>query len=592
MDVTGVTPPHTTADESPLGDLGQQGGPPRRRWRGVLVVAGAAAGLLVAGYAAAALVLADEVPRETTVAGVALGGMSAAEAQRALEDGLADVAAQPVVVVAGETQGQVDPATVGLALDAEATVDTLTGVTFDPRVLLGHLVGLGEQPAVSTVDVADLEAAVGALAADLDLPAVEGAIAFDGDEPVVTEPVVGRVTDVEATAARIQEQWLEGEPVEAVTIDRAPVIGADAVETALTTLAEPLVSAPISVAVSTGPATTVAVDDLVAAVRIVPEGDALVLDVDGDALAATVLSRLPDVGTPATDATVVIENGAPVVKPAAPGVGLDVDGLEEAVAAAVVSGVDRTAQVELVETEPTVTTEAVQALGIVEKVAEFSTPMPYDPVRTQNLVTGTGIINGTIVMPGETFSLIEALGPITLDRGFTISHVVVDGNVSEAIGGGLSQLATTTYNAAHFAGMDDVFHKPHSRWFDRYPMGREATMFTPDIDLQWGNNTEHGILVQAWVADSRTHVALWSTKVWDVESVTGSPYAFTQPRTVYSTASTCTPESGGKRGFTVQVTRTRTREGQEPETQTWTTTYQPWNNIVCGPAPTGPAPTG
>lgn len=571
-------------DAAPAQDPGTTPTPRRRRRRGLLIGGGIGLLVLVAAYFGAAYYLGDRVPQDTRVAGVEIGGMTVPEAEAALEEGLADVETMPVVVSAGDSQAQIDPAEVGLALDAEATVDRLTGRTFSPAVLLGHLVGLGDEPAISTVDEARLQTAVAAAAEDLDVPQVEGAVVFEGAEAVAVQPVDGLEVDVEATTARITDTWLEG-VVEAVTDPVEPTIDADAVDEAMTTIALPLTSAPIGVAVGEESTTQVPPAELAAASTLEPEGSALVLRIDGEALRSTVYELTPGIGEESRDATVALEGGRPVVVPAVTGVGIDPETLAEVAAAAALSSDDRTARVELVAVEPEFTTADAEALGIVEVISEFSTPMPYDPVRTQNLVTGTAKISDTVVMPGETFSIIEALGPITQARGFTVSHVVVDGVVQEAIGGGLSQLATTTYNAAYFAGMDDVFHKPHSRWFDRYPEGREATMFTPSLDMKWRNNTEYGVLVEAWVADSRTHVRFWGTDVWDVESVTGPRYNFTQPTTVYNTSAGCTPESGGRSGFTVQVTRTRQRDGEPPETQTWTTTYQPWNTVVCGAAP-------
>lgn len=572
----------TSPEESLLGDLGTEN--KKRAWPWVVAGAGVGLAVLGGGYLAAAYYLGDRVPRETSVAGVQIGGMTIEQAEQALADGLADRATAPITLVAGDARATINPGDIGLTLDVEGTVAQFTGFTYQPSVLLGHLVGLGDQPAVSAVEDADLEAAVGAVTENLDVVPTEGAVEFEGTEAVVVEPAEGLRVDVEETAALVKETWLEGEPITAVSDVVEPIITAEAVQTALTTLAQPLTSAPISVAVGET-VTPIPLEDLLAVSRIEPEGSDLVLRIDGEALREKVYELTPDIGERPKDATVELQGGVPTVVPAVAGVGIDPAALTDAASAAALSTTDRTARVELVQVEPEFTTEEAQALGIVEKVSEFSTPMPYDPVRTQNLVTGTAVISGTVVMPGETFSLIDTLGPLTRARGFTVSHVVVDGNVQEAIGGGLSQLATTTYNAAYFAGMDDVFHKPHSRWFDRYPEGREATMFTPSIDLKWRNNTDYGVLVQAWVADGRTHVALWSTKVWNVESVTGPRYNFRAPTTVYNTSSTCTPESGGQSGFTVQVTRTRSMEGQAPETQTWTTTYQPWNRVVCSAPP-------
>ncbi len=578
MGVSDVSP----NEESPLGDVGSQEPPPR--WPRILLVVGIITVIVGGGYVAAAYFLGDRVPRDTQVAGVAIGGLSIAQAEQALETGLADMAESPVTLAAGEAQAEIAPGDVSLALDAEATVAQFTGFSYQPGVLLGHIFGLGDQPAVSTVDLTDLEAAVGAAASDLDVAPVEGAIDIVGTEAVPVEPADGFAIDVEETSALIRDTWLEGEPVEAVVQVLEPTVGAAAVEAAMTEIARPLTSGPISIQAGSE-MTQIPLADLLAVSSIQADGEVLVLRIDGEALRAKLFELSPEIGQEPKDATVEIQGGQPVVVPAVSGVGIDPDALEEEAVAAALSMTQRTATVEMVETTPEFTTEQAEALGIVEKVSEFSTPLTSDRQRTQNLIVGTAAINGTIVLPGETFSIIEALGPVTPAQGYNSSPVVVDGFESHAVGGGLSQLATTTFNAAYFAGMDDIFHQPHSRWFDRYPEGREATMFTPSLDMKWGNNTDHGVLVQAWVAGGRTWVALWSTKVWDVDSVTGPRYNFTQPTTVYNTSAGCVPESGGKNGFTVQVTRTRSKAGEVVDRHTYTTRYQPWNRVVCGPPP-------
>src|SRR5699024_4421885 len=80
-------------------------------------------------------------------------------------------------------------------------------------------------------------------------------------------------------------------------------------------------------------------------------------------------------------------------------------------------------------------------------------------------------VNGTVVMPGEEFNLDSILAPVTTDNGYHSSGVVESGVTTDAIGGGLSQIATMSYNAGFLGGMDIIEYKPHSRWFDRYPRG-------------------------------------------------------------------------------------------------------------------------
>ena len=554
------------------------------RWLRPALIIGVPVLVLLVAYVVAAFTLAGQVPRDTHVAGVQLGGLSAAAAEQALEDGLADVAEEPVNLVAGDGQVQIAPADVSLSLDAAATVERLTGFTLNPRIVFGHLFGLGAEPAVSEVDEAALEEAVAAAAADLDVAPVEGAIEVLATGVLPVEPADGFAIDVPATTDRIRTTWLESSPLEAVVDVIGPAVDAAAVQDAMDRIAGPLTSGPISIEAGSA-VTEIPVEDLLAVSRVEPEDGELVLRMDGEQLRTRLYALSPEIGVEPMDASIRVENGAPVVVPSVSGAGIDADVLAAAAVDAALDTGDRATSVELEEMVPEFTTADAEALGVVEKVSEFSTPLTSDAQRTQNLVVGAAAIDGTIVLPGETFSLLDALGPITPAAGYNQSGVVIEGVVSKAVGGGLSQLATTTFNAAYFAGMDDVFHQPHSRWFSRYPEGREATIFSPTIDMKWRNNTEHGVLVQSWVASGRTWVAFWSTKVWEVSSVTGARYAFTAPTTVYNTSANCIPEPGGSSGFTVKVTRTRTMAGGEPEQQTWTTRYQPWNEVVCGPPP-------
>ncbi len=189
--------------------------------------------------------------------------------------------------------------------------------------------------------------------------------------------------------------------------------------------------------------------------------------------------------------------------------------------------------------------------------------------------------------PGETFSLTEALGPIDAAHGFVEAGAIINGEHSDAWGGGLSQLSTTTFNAAFLAGFKDVEHHPHSEWFARYPEGREATLFTGSLDMQWENDTPYGALVQAWVEGGRLHVRVWGTSYWTVATTTGPRSNVVRPTTVYSQSATCEAQSSGNPGFTVTVTRTVSRDGEVHSDESWTVRYKPQNAVVCGPAPVG-----
>ena len=200
-----------------------------------------------------------------------------------------------------------------------------------------------------------------------------------------------------------------------------------------------------------------------------------------------------------------------------------------------------------------------------------------------------------MVEPGEDFSLNDTVGERTAENGFTEGFVISDGIFKEDLGGGVSQMATTAFNAGFFGGMTDVEHKPHSFFIDRYPEGREATVAWPTLDMRWGNDTPYGVLVQAVVVPSTpttvgsATVTLWSTKYWDITTKTGERYNFTSPATRTLTTPDCYPNSGYG-GFDVDVWRYWKRAGSDKlvRTEKMHTTYTPSDTVVCeDPEPAG-----
>ncbi|MHB1063055.1 MAG: VanW family protein [Georgenia sp.] len=576
-------PPATPlARTSPLDEFEPETPRPRRGLAIGLVVL-----LVLAGaYSAAALLLGDRLPNGATAAGVPIGGLSEADARARLTTDLAAAQAELIpVTLQGENVSAIDPAAAGLALDIDATLDPLTGPAFDPRILWGRIFGAGEVSVVSTADEEALRAALETAATELDVSPVEGFIMFAGTTAEVTDPVPGTAVDIAAAQGQVTREWLTAErPLELPTREVAPAVGAAAVEEALITQAQPLVSGSVSVSVG-GNVVELTPEALAANAVFVATDGALDLELDGAGLSDAVIAADPSIEIAGTDAKIVLDaNFEPEIVPSTAGMGLDPADLARAVKTAGMS-TNRTAVVELVEAEPEFTTAEAEALGVKEVIADFSTPMPYDPVRTENLVVGSRYVTGVLVEPGEEFSLLEALGPIVPGRGFVSSGVVEDGFSSTALGGGLSQLSTNMYNVGLMAGMDDVEHTPHSRWFARYPAGREATLWVPSKDMVWRNNTDYGVLVHAWVAGGRVHTRLWGTHVWDVDIATSDHYDITQPDTKYNPREDCVAESGGQSGFTVTVTRQRVRAGSPAETEDWTWTYQPWHHIVCGEPP-------
>ena len=152
-------------------------------------------------------------------------------------------------------------------------------------------------------------------------------------------------------------------------------------------------------------------------------------------------------------------------------------------------------------------TADARKLRIREQVSAFTTYFPHAAYRNTNIGRAAELVDGTILEPGETFSLNDTVGERTRANGFTKGFVIEDGVYKEDLGGGVSQMATTTFNAMFFAGLKDIEHKTHSFYIDRYPVGREATVAWGSVDLRFQNDTPYGVLITAAVTPEHALVA-------------------------------------------------------------------------------------
>jgi vancomycin resistance protein YoaR len=162
--------------------------------------------------------------------------------------------------------------------------------------------------------------------------------------------------------------------------------------------------------------------------------------------------------------------------------------------------------------EPERTVEEARKLKIVEQVGIFSTPHKAGEPRVKNIHRIADLMRGTLIEPGGTISINDIVGKRTVEKGFVAAPEIQDGNFSEGVGGGISQFATTLFNAAFFAGLEFPEYQSHSIYISRYPYGREATLSFPKPDLKIRNPTPYGVLIWTSYTDTSISVSLWSTK--------------------------------------------------------------------------------
>ena len=205
-------------------------------------------------------------------------------------------------------------------------------------------------------------------------------------------------------------------------------------------------------------------------------------------------------------------------------------------------------------TPPTVSVDS--ARGIDALLGTFTTPFQCCQPRVTNIALMAKTLDGTVIAPGGTFSLNGIVGRRTRAKGYVDAPFILDGELSSDVGGGVSQVATTTLNAAFFAGLKLDRHQAHSFYISRYPAGREATVNYPSIDLAWTNTTPYPILLRAATTRNSLTVALYGhADGRTVEAVTG-------PR-----------QNVAGRDFRIRVTRIVRLPGQPAQTDGFTTTY-------------------
>jgi vancomycin resistance protein YoaR len=159
----------------------------------------------------------------------------------------------------------------------------------------------------------------------------------------------------------------------------------------------------------------------------------------------------------------------------------------------------------------------IEAMGVKELVSEFTTNHACCENRVENIHRIADLMRGVVIMPGERFSVNDFIGPRTRDKGFVSAGTIQQGHYKDDIGGGISQFATTMFNAAFFAGLELDDYKAHSIYISRYPYGREATLNYPDVDLAVINNTPYAILIWTEYTDTSITVQMYSTHYWDVQ---------------------------------------------------------------------------
>ncbi len=556
--------------------------PTRRGWTILAIFA-----LALSSYTADAVASIDHVRAGVKADSLSLGGMTREEARAKLTDRAQLLLSRSVDFFDGTHRFTVSPQQIGFRPDVEATLDDAMAVGRQGSLLvrLWHRVrALFASTNVgwdANYDKTRAKAFADNLGTQIDTQGHEAGIEARGSTIVPIGAVPGRRLDDTATVKAIV-RGLETWPRRSMDL---PVAVRDRHTTmddarAAASKANNWVRSSITLLGPDGSRRYLSRTTLASMIEAVPVskgGWHLEVRFSPSKLVDTVGSDMTPFETPAKSASFAVNGPSVAVVPGQAGKKFDADSTSRALASSA-DGDHRPVQAIFSNVAPKLSTQDAEALHITQLVSSFTTHYPCCQSRVTNIHKIADTVDGAIVKPGATFSLNGYVGQRTPDKGYVMAPMIYDGEYKDDTGGGVSQFATTLYNAVFFGGYHFDTFQAHSYYISRYPPGREATVSWPRPDLQFTNNTKEGVLIKTAYDDTSLTVTFYGNKEGkDVTSESSDRTNITHPKTQRKANPDLPPgkesvKQSGEDGFDITVTRVITQNGKTTR-QTFFTRY-------------------
>jgi len=547
---------------------------------GVVALAGLAA--LVTGLSG------PTVPPGTTVNGVAIGGLSRDAAIDKVRAQVSGPAAEPLEFDSGDEVLIVKPRQAGIWINAEDTVEPLLRTTWNP---LDRFFSRGGE-VTPTVVVEDDKFALqmGAFGRLVDTSPQDPQLSVSGTDVTYVPGRQGRTVDPDEVRSLIIESITE--PRQKLTL---PVV----IDEPIVTVANAEAANAFAQAAVSGPVDVV-VGDVVAQIPAEVIGNSLtftavdgdyVPQLDGAALYASIADKVVVAQVPRDARFRVAKDGTLRIVPSRAGTGVEDEELAERVLSVlgedVSAGGTRQVIVPEGERQPEFTTADAEALGITDQLSSFTQRFEYAPYRVTNIGQAAEYVNGTILMPGDTFSMNDTIKERTVENGYTQGIIIGPGGVfEEALGGGVSAATTAVWTAAFFAGMERVDTRAHSVYISRYQPGLEATVAWGIFDMKFRNDSPYPVLITTKMSNTSMTVEFWGTRVYDaIEAEFGPRTGVREPATIYRKKGPSCSSQRGIPGFSINVDRVFYQDDAEVKRETISTIYRAAPNVVCGKDP-------
>lgn len=464
-----------------------------------------------------------------SVAGVPVGGLTPDAAAAKVQRSLAPTANERIVLRAGDREWAMPLDRLGVVLDVDATIERVYAVGRNGSPLdrpLAWWQTLRDGHTVSPVlhyDPVATDAVLAQLARELHRDRHEARVAVIGlvvhSQPAVT----GRTLDVDASAERIRAAIDAGEtgPIELVLTEQQPLITSTepAASQAKAILDEPFrlhAAAPEWRQTADGYTQhersftwTLDQTQLAEMVSVVPVKSEngqreWRIQLDTTSLRAELNTIAAQISQSPRDARFDYDPNTGALQPlviSQPGLSLNVDGAVQAIEDALVAG-QNTLELPIQVTQPRVSTADASKINIQGAAGVGRSTFGGSPDgREQNIAVAASRFNGVVVPPGGEFSFNEYLGDVVDATGYEESYIILGDRTAVGVGGGVCQVSTTLFRAALFGGFAITERHAHGYRVAYYepPIGLDATIYSPYVDLKFKNDTENYYIIESEV---------------------------------------------------------------------------------------------
>ena len=561
------------------------------------------------------------------VGGVDLSGLTIQQATALLNERLDYPTRGKIAFQEGTTLWTVKPADLGLFLDVQTTalaaynlgrtgslleriadrwrawsagVDLAPLMVFDQRIAQNYLQGLAKQ---------------------IDRPIIEATLGVNGVDVVVNSGQVGRTLDIPMALSRLntQLQTLTDGLVPLVVNETPPVI-LDA--TTQAELARKILSAPLTIQIpkveegDPGPWTfePAALAQMLTIQRVKTDtGEIYQVGLSNDALRNFLMNIAPSLSRAPQNARFTFNDETrklELIESDVIGRSLDVDLSLQQINQQLLAG-QHTVDLVMQTTNPAVMNDATaESLGITEQTSVYTSYFyGSDSARIQNIQTAASRFHGLLVAPGETFSMAEVLGDVSLDTGYAEALIIFGDRTIKGVGGGVCQVSTTLFRTVFFGGYQVDVRWPHAYRVKYYEQtstgghnqdlaGLDATVFAPQVDFRFTNDSPYWLLMETYPSKNSLIWKFYSTSdgrtvEWDTS---GLKNIVEPPDPLYEENPDLEKDvikqvDWAVDGADVAITRQVLRGGEVIHEDTFNTHYLPWQaKYQYGPGTEVPTP--